>query len=897
MLEAGSTLGHYEILSSLGAGGMGEVYRARDTKLGREVALKLLLEEVSADPERLARFEREARVLASLNHPNVATLYGFEREADTSFLVMELVEGETLAERIGRSPIPADEAIGLFVQIAEGLEAAHEQGVIHRDLKPANIKLSPEGQIKVLDFGLAKALVTEDEDRANFSESPTLTLAATRRGEILGTAAYMSPEQAAGKTVDRRADLWAFGVCLYEALTGQRAFQAEDAANTLASVLRDEPDLDELPSATPMSAKRLLSLCLAKNPRHRLRDASDARLILLEPQEAMTEAAVPSRSRSLPAAALGFATAVALAIALWVGLRPSETPPPRLHIDVRIAETGGNQLARDIALSNDGKQMAYVLTADAAGDNDLLYVRTLESLEGRVLATGAVFHPFFSPDGSWVAYFTSVALMKVPTGGGTPIELAPAEPASNGSWAADGTIVFKGVLSTGGLARVSAAGGEPEALTEVVLGQGIHLSPQVLPGGRSILFTSFSTWWGTHDPLSRPSIQILDLETRDTKTVLANGAHARYLPTGHLVFLDGGSLFAIPFDLDSEATGGTPAPLAIDVFATPVNEHPGFSASESGQLLYLAGSGAAPNTALWVDRDATTAPLLDPGFYAGPRLSPDGNRLTVAELRDGNVDIRIYDLASGTDVKLTFDDAQDDDPIWSRDGRHILFNSSRDGADGIYRVAADGSEGVEPMIVREAADGSLYPSSEGPNGELAYGFYSTESSDDILVLEPDGSSTMLVETMSRDSLPQFSPDGRWIAYSTIESGAWEVFVTPYPPGPGRQQVSSGGGTDVKWSGDGHELYYAAPSGILVVPVEYTARGIRLGTPEVLLEGSGYRAGSHVAGEPYPAFDPSPDGQGFVVIQSPPGSWGNDHVRLVTGWFAELERLAPSLPGT
>ena len=900
-LEAGTRLGHYEVVSSLGAGGMGEVYRAKDTKLGREVAIKLLLDEVSQDAERLARFEREARVLASLNHNNIATLHGFEKEGDTSFLVMELVEGETLADRIKRGAIPVDEALALFLQIAEGLEAAHEKGVIHRDLKPANIKVSEDGKVKILDFGLAKAMAvdTGESDAASMSMSPTLTLAATQRGEILGTAAYMSPEQASGKAVDKRTDIWAFGACLYEALTGERAFHAEDAPNTLAAVLRDDPDLALLPADTGARLRRLLRRCLAKRPSERLHDIADARLVLGETDEDAPDLPAIAKLRSTVswAAASGFGLALLLASILWVTIRPSSQDRASLRVDVRLAEAIDGAVATSVAFSQDGRSIAYVIRG-RANDERELYVRSLDSLNGRKLASGSVFHPFFSRDGQWVAFFTNTALFKVPVSGGTPTELAPAQTSSNGDWSENDTIVFYSGNTPGGLVRVSADGGEMEALTEGVTDGLHHVSPQVLPGGRSVLFTEFEMRQGTADPSNPSAIRVLDLETRATKTIVSAGAHARYVPTGHLVYLDDGSLFAMPFDLDALATKGTPTRTSIKVFTTPQGDQPAYGFSRSGSLIHIVAAESYSNRVVWVDRSGNATPLLEPGLYGGPRLSPDATRLALIELRDGNIDVYVHDLDSGTETRLTFDEARDDDVVWSRDGEFVIFNSLRgntDGhytTDGLYRKKADGSGDVELLLLHEEP-GEVYPSSVGRHGEIAYGQVTPDSDGDILVLAPNSDAPEPVAaTEAKEGLPMFSPNGSWIAYESIgDAGNWEVYARPYPPGPGLFQISKRGGRYPTWAADGRELFYATEKGVVAVALVSDGTTLRPGNPVELF--GGYSGGSLVGGEGYKGFDVAPDGQGFVVVEPPSGLWGNDSVRLVTNWFEELERLVPT----
>ncbi len=902
-LEAGTRLGHYEVVSSLGAGGMGEVYRAKDTKLGREVAIKLLLDEVSKDPDRLARFEREARFLASLNHNNIATLYGFEKEGDTSFLVMELVEGETLAERIKRGTIPVDEALPLFLQIAEGLEAAHEKGVIHRDLKPANIKVSEDGNVKILDFGLAKAMAPPQEPAApGQSQSPTLTLAATQRGEILGTAAYMAPEQASGKTVDERADIWAFGVCLFEALSGKRAFQGEDAPNTLAAVLRDDPELDSLPADVPSSMKSLLQLCLAKKRRDRLHDIADARLLLQKPGADGLANSLPTTAlwRSTPmVAALGVVTVVTLATLAWLVNRPSAPMGPSLHLDVKIAEADGGAVL-DAVLSPDGCDLAYVVhrpSADGAPTREL-YVRQLDQLEGRLLASGSVFQPFFSPDGDWVAFFTDSELRKVQVSGGAPQTVTAASSWSTGTWTRDGTIVFN-ARPPGGLVRVSANGGEPELMTELAEGEHTHRSPQLLPGGKALLFTSFTTWQGSSGP---SSIEALNLQTRERSVVRANGSHGRYLPTGQLVFRAGEDLFAVAFDLKELTTKGSAVPIQSGVFG-PIQsnvltlhniENSGYDLSDSGSLVYLSGGAEEQKfPAVWVDLRGDDTPLLSPGLYGSPQLSPDGSRLAVTELRDGNVDIWVYDLERGTETRLTDDSARDDDVAWSPDGETLAFNSERNQRNAIYETRADGSGEIETLI---GGAHSVFPSSYSPDGRfLAYGRAKLDVVDeDVWILPLDGQSEpyAFLDTQANESMGMFSPDGRWIAYESDVSGIFQIYVRPFPDGAGRVMISTNGGRYPKWSADGRALFFGTGSHIARVLVKEGNGVLRPGIAEAVLD-EGYLLVPILAGEPYPGFDVAGDGRRFVVFPAATDSYGTDHVTLVTNWFEELERLVPT----
>ncbi len=632
-LDSGTRLGNYEVVSSLGAGGMGEVYRARDEKLGREVAIKLLRQEVSNDPERLARFTREARVLASLNHPNIATLHGFETAQDTPFLVMELVEGETLAERIKRGAIPVEEALALFLQIADGLEAAHDKGVIHRDLKPANIKVTDEGAAKILDFGLAKAMTAESTmGDPNSSESPTLTAAATKPGQILGTTAYMSPEQAKGGAVDKRADVWAFGACLYEALTGERAFQGDSAQDVLGSVLKLDPAWDALPSATPTPLRRLLRRCLEKNPNDRLRDIGDARLELCEAfatpaSDEPTTREVSKERRSLSLARASVVTgAVTAAIAVIAGLafwtsRPDPIPPERLVVRSVLsaapsASVTVSPFGRDLAVGPDGRVVVY----QSEGS---LYARPTDSLVGSQLAgTEGASTPFFSPDGAWVGFAAGGSLKKVSLLGGPTVRLADLAGGilTGASWGADDTIILG---FSDGLYRVSAEGGRPELLLAPdPERREIYRSPELLPGGQTVLFTL--------RPSTSPEqeqIMALSLSTRKQKVLLYGGGTARYVPTGHLVYGLNGALLAVAFDAESLEVRGNPVSVLEGVSSKAAGRTVSFDFSQNGSLAYVTSGGWSRATLALVGRDGQEEVLSTP---------PLGATSILASLRTGN---------------------------------------------------------------------------------------------------------------------------------------------------------------------------------------------------------------------------------------------------------------------
>ena len=887
-LEAGTRLGHYEVVSSLGAGGMGEVYRAKDTKLGREVAVKLLLDEVSTDPERLARFEREARVLASLNHKNIASLHAFEREGDIGFLVMELVEGETLADRLARGPIPVDEALPLFVQIAEGLEAAHEKGVIHRDLKPANIKVTDDGQVKILDFGLAKAMAVEasaSED-GGLSESPTLTLAATQRGQILGTAAYMAPEQARGKTVDKRADVWAFGVCLFEALSGKRVFEGEDASITLASVLKSDPDWERLPGDTPRKLQELLRRCLSKDPWQRLHDIGDARIEIEEaiaaPEDEETPGADAKEKRSpvpLTLAALA-AVAVITGFVVWT-LRPAPPERPVVRSVLSAAPSAPVRVfprGRDLAVTPDGRVVVY----QSEGS---LYVRPVDRLVGSQLAgTEGALAPFLSPDGAWVGFASGGALKKVSILGGPIVTLAdiPGGIFPGASWGADDTIIL-GSRSEA-LYRVSGGGGEPELLVapDPERGEISYRFPDVLPGGEAVVFNLF-----TSASVEQAQIVVHSLATGEQKVLVSGGAGARYVPTGHLVYGLSGTLRAVAFDEENLEVRGSPVPVQQGVSTKP-NGAVNFDFSQDGSLVYVTGGaeGGVQQTLVWVGRDGREEALsAPPRAYEYPRISPDGQRVAVSS-RDEDEDVWIWDLGRETLDRLTRDPGQNLYSVWTPDSREVVFGSNRGGTFDVYQRAADGTGAVKPLT--ESTDG-LFPSSISPDGKLLV--YLTRplvrADLGVLSLEGEGAPEPLLASEFSERNGEISPDGRFLAYQSDESGEDEIYVRPFPEvDGGRFPISAGGGSEPLWSPDGSEIFYRAGDRMMAVPVT-TEPAFEAGSPEELFTGSyAVRIGR--------MYDIHPDGQRFLMVK--PAETAEDlgnQVILVQNWFEELKRLVPT----
>jgi serine/threonine-protein kinase len=934
--QPGARFGTFEIVSLLGAGGMGEVYRARDARLNREVALKVLPEAFTSDPERLARFTREAQTLAALNHSNVGGIHGLEDANGRQALVLELVEGPTLADRIAQGALPLDEALPIARQIADALEAAHEQGIVHRDLKPANIKLRPDGTVKVLDFGLAKALSRNDGsgmNRVDVTASPTMLSPATMTtaGLILGTAAYMAPEQARGKAVDRRADIWAFGCVLYEMLTGRRTFEGDEVTDTLAGILRGEPSWDALPATTPRSIQRLLRRCLQKEPRERLQAIGDARLELAEAVAAPAhETPMPvqkgaTASRLLPAAAACVVTALVVGGAAWtlkpvpasdesrvtrslIGLDPFNQRP---HGEPGVI-TG--PLARpdrtSIALSPDGRTLvfrAYGFNISPGGRNQTaLFVRPLDSLTARpIVTTTGADSPFFSPDGKWIGYVDAGELRRVPATGGesTATTITPLpnrrQRIAGANWADAGFIVF---ATADGIWRVPASGGTPERIADAADKERARLLPQVLPGSQWVLFTVQRT------PFRWDDAQIVarSLANGEEKILLTDAADARYVPSGHLVFLRRGKLMAVPFDASRVTLAGDPVAVVDDVMQainmpnTIADSGAGqFAISDAGTLIYVTGGPqpTEPGELVWIDRAGKIEAVGSPqGPFGAPRLSPDGRRIVMfsgAAATDG-LRVWVYDIERRTHTALTTRDEHVLWGVWSPDGRRVVYERLYEGKGTLYARSADGTGRAEPIV--EARPVFQTPSSWSKTGQLAFVENAEGTGADIRVLDVaagDRSGSMILQTPAEDSFPTFSPDGSWLAYVSGVSGRAEVYVQPYPgPGP-RVLISTGGGTAPAWRADGGELYYHFVQDgalrLMAVPITINGSVLSAGMPRQLFEAKGLSTTGPARG-----YDVTPDGQRFLFarqVEAPP--LPRPPMVLVENWIEELKRLAPS----
>ena len=902
-LPDGARLGSYEIISALGAGGMGEVYRARDTRLGRLVAVKILPQTFVADRERVARFQREAKILASLNHPHIGAIYGLDEADGVKALVMELVDGEDLAQRLTRGRIPLDEALPIAKQIAEALEAAHEQGIIHRDLKPANIRVRVDGTVKVLDFGLAKALVRGAES-PDILSSPTITAEATHAGIVLGTAPYMSPEQAKGRTVDRRTDVWAFGAVLYEMLTGTRAFPGESVTETLSHVLTLTPDWALLPAETPAAIRTLLRRCMEKTPARRLDSAVALRLEIDEALAApagVTAERTPGRRRRVNWAALAavIGSSFLATLGTWVVMRKAP-PAPLLPARFTIAFPTNVPDERlfagtDLALSPDGRYLAY----QSAGH---LMLRALDELEAVPLSgVNGGRTPFFSPDSRWIGFFEEGDLKKVAVTGGAVVTLSRELGNPEGaSWGDDGTIVVSSIDGNIGLRRVSADGGAATPLTTPSAAQNPHLTPSMLPGSRALLF---SIWANTRED---QQIAVLDLKSGQQKTLLRGAVAAEYLETGHLVYATvddratvAGTLWAVAFDLDRLAVLGEPVrvseTMGVDMFVD-------YAVSRTGALVYVPAR-ALSRSLVWVDRTGreTAIDELPPRPYDTVSLSPDGTRVAFGVF-DQDFDIWTWDLARHSLTRLTFDPGVDTLPRWTPDGRQIVFQSERTGVLNVYRVAADGSGSVERLTTSNSAH---WPNSITPDGTaLLFCEQRPKTGFDILRLplpsrlaggatrsnERVSEATTLVASPSSEYAANISPDGRYFAYQSAESGGrFEIYVRPYRDASlGRWQISTEGGMAPIWARTGRELFYLdASNTLMTVSVDTSGPRLTFGRPARVFE-------TKYAGNFY-SYDVTPDGRRFLTMKNSTADGPHQARRMVVvlNWFEEVRRRVPA----
>jgi len=884
----GKTISHYQIVDKVGVGGMGVVYKARDTKLGRDVAIKVLPEEFARDPDRITRFLREAKLLASLNHSNIAAIYDLEEADSEQFLIQELIEGETLADRLKHGQISVEESLELSLQITEALEAAHEKGIIHRDLKPSNIKITPEGKVKVLDFGLARAFrnKTKNADSSNLSATRE---SITQAGVVLGTAAYMSPEQVKGKSADGRADIWAFGCVLYKMLTGKSPFAGEDFSQTLANVLEHEPDLSQVPRNIHPKIKETLERCLEKDPRNRWHHIADVRLDirkvlddegrgLAKPGTIAKPRMQPRTTASLIAAAVILSMLVA-GFAVWnLGPMFRHEFQPTIQFVYELPEdqyfTNTDRTLVDV--SPDGTKIVYVA-------NRQLYVRNVSELTAKLIrgTYGVPLTPFFSHDGKWIGYWSQndLKLKKIPVSGGVSMTLCSISAPFGATWGKDDTILlgqFSGIL------RISGISGASELIVETRSGEQIH-RPQILPGGEWVLFTITNI--GGSDRWDRAQIVVQSLKSDERRVLMSGGSDARYVSTGHLIYASGSDLFAIPFDADNLEVKGAAISIVQGVqraILPGINTGAAnYAFSDGGMLTYVAGGAATTKRNLvWVDRNGNEELLeAPPGHYSYPRISPDGTKLALTNVVSGNSDIWIWDLVRKKMSRLTFDESSDLLPTWTLDNKKIIFSSVREGINEIFWKRRDGTGKSEFLF--SDADKYLLSSSLASDEKTIAIVEGGSEGFNIVTGSTEGSHALepLLKGEGNEFSVRISPNGKWIAYVSDESGQFEVYVCPFPDvNTGKWQVSTSGGESPIWSWDSRELFYRNGSTAMAISIQ-TDPVFRAQIPETLFHKAYYA-------ESGPQWDISQDGQRFLMIkelESP------RKIIIVTNWFEELKQ--------
>jgi Tol biopolymer transport system component/tRNA A-37 threonylcarbamoyl transferase component Bud32 len=892
-LQAGSKLGPYEILTPLGHGGMGEVYRARDSKLQREVAIKVLPEHLARDADRLDRLRREAQLLAALNNPHIAHIHGLEDESGAPALVLELVEGSTLAERITDGPLPFSESIEIARQIADALEAAHEKGIIHRDLKPANVKITPDGTVKVLDFGLAKAVSSDQPGR----DLSMVTTANTEAGVVLGTAAYMSPEQARGRPVDKRTDIWAFGCVLFEMLSGHRPFAGDTLSDTIAGILTREPDWRCLPSDLPANIAVLLRRCLEKDNKRRLRDIGDARIELEDGKVALTDSVVQQQpaavTRRTAIAALAGAAAGAAATALTIRQSPTASPRQltRFAIAMPEGEVHRPSFNSRLGISRNGRFIAF---NTVTGGSPRLYTRSLEDLQSNLIkeAPGG-YAPFFSPDDRWLGFYAMPGLRRAALTGGAPVTVCTVfGPGFGGAtWADDGTIYLV-AENPGGLQRVPSAGGQPVEIAPIDAASGDFMFkfPQALPGSRAVLLTVASA---SIDSFDDASIAVVSVDSGSRKVLIEGGTFPKYT-AGHLLYARNGALVAVRFDPDRLEVTGRPFTVMEGVLMSRNTGQANFDVADTGDLVFIPGDAeGGARTLVWVDRNgkAENVPLPARSFLH-PRLSPDGRKLAI-EIEGSSHDVYVYDFASGVLSNITTDGISHW-PVWSADGRDIGYRSGPMGRFQLWQVPADRSRAPRQV---QASGVSQSAGSYSPDGRTIAYTAAGESGPPkvtLVSLEGDGSPRPLDDSKYAQGSPKFSPDGRWLAYCSNESGRPEVYVQALP-GPGAKiQVSNDGGTDPVWRRSGGELFYRNGDSMMAVSVT-TSPSFTSSRPRELWKGHyshGMSSSCGPAGPTSSNYDVTADGERFLMVKDDDQDTAvSRQIVVVQGWAEELGRLS------
>ena len=890
-LTSGTRLGPYEILAPLGAGGMGEVYRARDTRLDRIVAVKILPSHLSDNSTSRQRFEQEAKAVSSLNHPHICILHDVGHQDGTDFLVMEYLEGDTLAKQLERGPLPFAQVLKYGVEIADALDKAHRQGIIHRDLKPGNIMLTKSGA-KLLDFGLAKAAVPLTTG-ATLTAAATRTTPVTQQGTIVGTFQYMSPEQIEGKELDGRSDIFSFGAVLYEMVTGQRAFQGKSQLSVASAILEKEPTpISTVQPLTPPALDRAIRRCLAKDPEDRWQTVRDLLLELKWIAEGGSQVAVAPLGtaktigarwrRTLLWGLVSLLLAAVTGFAIW-NLKPS--PPQPVSRTVITLPPGQRLAALDqpaVALSPDGTRLAYVAIQGSAQQQ--LYLRAMDSLDARAIpGTAGATAPFFSPDGQWLGFFAGNKLKKVPVSGGAVLTLGETTFSGGASWGGQGMIAFAPSWASV-LQLMSDAGGTPQRLTRLEKGEFSHRWPELLPGGKAVLFasTESSFNWAS----ANVAVEMVGTDKR--RNLIQSATNPRYASSGHLVYAQEGGLTAVPFNHQKLAVMGAAVPVVEGVLQSRASGAAQYSFSATGSLVYVSGGIEEDNQKLvWVTRNGTELLSAFPTHsYIFPRLSPDGVRVAVG-IAEREAQVWLHDLSRETLTRLTFEGNRNLNSIWAPDGKRIAYVSNKDGPGNIYWQRADGSGGMERLTSSEYTQ---VPMSWSPDGQLlAFMENNPTTGYDIWVLRlSDHKAQPFLRTPFNESVPRFSPDGRWLTYISNESGRYEIYVRPYPGPGGKLQISTEGGTEPTWNPNGSELFYRSGNKMMAVAIT-TRPSFTASKPRVLFEGR-Y--------EPSPAttpnYDISLDGQRFLMLKpNQQEASAPTQINVVLNWFEELKRRVPT----